>query len=124
MIVDSRPSPAAPSSRMSATLSPRSSCTWAASVGETWPERLALGAATGLPNALSRACAVGWEGTRIATDSSPARARSHTGQAASAGTIRVRGPGQKAAASRPGFLAEIAEGSGGGEVDDMRDQRG
>ena len=70
-IEDSRPIVVGPASRMQATLSPRSAATWAAVVGLTWPERLALGAATGRPNAASRACATGCAGTRIAIVSRP-----------------------------------------------------
>ena len=45
-------------------------------VGLTWPERLALGAASGPPKPSSSACATGCAGTRTATVSSPAVTRS------------------------------------------------
>ena len=64
-MVDSRPIAVGPASRMTATASPRSAATWAAVVGLTWPERLALGAASGRPKAASSAWATGWAGTRM-----------------------------------------------------------
>ena len=50
-------------------------------VGDTWPERLADGATTGLPNAARDRARTGWSGTRTAIVSSPAVASSATGQA-------------------------------------------
>ena len=60
--VDSSPIGAGPPSRIMATRSPKSASTCAAVVGLTWPERLALGAATGRPAARSSACATGCAG--------------------------------------------------------------
>ena len=98
-MVDSTPTSVGPPSRIISTRLPRSSATCDASVGLTRPERLAEGAAIGLPKAASNLCATGWAGARIATESSPARASAATGQVASAGTTSVSGPGQNAFAS-------------------------
>ena len=74
-----RPRPAPPSTIRSIRPA-RSLCTCAAVVGETWPDRFADGATTGPPKARRMSRATGWAGTRIATVSSPAVARSATAQ--------------------------------------------
>ena len=80
------------------------SCTWAAMVGETWPDRLADGATTGPPKALRISRATGWAGIRIATVSSPAVARSATAQpsvwAAPASAVPARTLRQAASPAR------------------------
>ena len=101
----------------------RSASTCAALVGETWPERLADGATTGPPNAASSARATGCAGTRTATLSSPASARSATRNPAAFGSTSVSGPGQNAAASRSAVGVETREPPRGGDIGDMRDQR-
>lgn len=59
-----------------------------------WPNRLALGAATGMAAAAMIAAATGWAGARTATVSSPTvTARGTPGWR---GSTRVRGPGQNA----------------------------
>ena len=78
----------------------RSSSTCAAVVGETWPERLADGATTGLPSARMMPRATAWSGTRTAMLSSPAVASSATGQpavsSAPASAVPARTPRQAA----------------------------
>ena len=56
------------------------------------PDRLAEGAATGLPNAAMMSRATGWTGARSATVWRPARARALTLQCAEADTTSVNGP--------------------------------
>ena len=103
-MVDSRPIGVGPASRMHAhRIAEIGGDVGGASVGLTWPERLALGAASGLPNAASSACATGCAGTRIATVSSPAVTRSAiagvrgaSGGPASAAPARTRSPSRAA----------------------------
>ncbi|MGY4486077.1 hypothetical protein ACVWWR_005268 [Bradyrhizobium sp. LM3.2] len=97
-MVDSTPTVTGPPSTIRSIRPARSLSTWAASVGETWPERLADGATTAPPKARRIACATGWAGMRIATVSRPAVARSATGQFSVFGTTSVSGPGQNASA--------------------------
>src|SRR5262249_10604634 len=98
-IVDSTPTVVGPPSSTRSMRSPRSASTCSAVVGDTWPDWLAEGATTGLPNAAISACAVRCAGTRTATVSSPAVARSATGQAGGFGSTSVSGPRPNAAAS-------------------------
>ena len=98
-MVDSMPTDVGPPSRIRSIRPRRSLSTCAAVVGETWPERLADGATTGLPSARRRPRATGWSGTRMAMLSSPAVARSATGQFGRLFSTSVSGPGQNAAAS-------------------------
>mmetsp|Transcript_28355 Transcript_28355/g.90347 ORF Transcript_28355/g.90347 Transcript_28355/m.90347 type:complete len:308 (+) Transcript_28355:141-1064(+) len=91
---------AAPSPSPESTITPlppRSATTCSARVGETWPKRLALGAATGRPAAAMSRRASGWAGTR--TPTKPVPAVTLDGMQGAALAIRVRGPGQKAPAS-------------------------
>ena len=67
-------------------------------VGLGRPDRLAEGAAKGTPAASITARAVGWEGQRTATVSSPPLVV--RGTRSDLGRIMVRGPGQNTAASR------------------------
>ena len=99
-MVDSTPTGVAPPSTMRSMRPPRSASTWSAVVGDTWPERLADGATTGLPKAARISRATVWSGTRTAMVSRPAVASSATGQLAALGRTSVSGPGQNAAASR------------------------
>eukprot|EP00965_Chrysotila_dentata_P029237 972114-Pleurochrysis_carterae.AAC.5 len=62
---------------------PRSDMTCCARVGETWPKRLAEGAATGMSAALSNACACSCAGQR--TPTAPLPAVTTDGRAATAG---------------------------------------
>ncbi len=94
--VDSRPTSLAPPSRIRGMRPSRSDSTCLAVVGLGLPERLALGAARGNPQAAIRARAAGWLGARRARESRPALTAA--GTPLLRGTIRVRGPGQKASA--------------------------
>eukprot|EP00962_Isochrysis_galbana_P052692 scaffold24174_cov127-Isochrysis_galbana.AAC.6 len=76
---------------------PRSLITCSGLVGETWPKRLALGAATGIPAAAMSCRARAWEGHR--TPTAPVPAESRVGKSAAMGATIVSGPGQKSAAS-------------------------
>ena len=69
------------------------------------------------------ASATGWAGTRTATVSSPAVARSATAQSADFGSTSVSGPGQNASASAVAGCVETGNPPGGGEIADMGDQR-
>ena len=86
-------------SRITRTLSPNSSRTCSARVGESRPYRLAEGAAMPPPKAVSSCWAIGCAGTRIAMVSWPPVITSCT--LAARGITMVSGPGQKASASRP-----------------------
>ena len=70
--VDSRPTSHAPPSMIIGTRPSMSASTCAAVVGLGLPERFALGAATGTPQAVMNACATGCDGNRTPTLSSPA----------------------------------------------------
>src|SRR5207344_3338368 len=94
--VDSSPSVHGPPSRIMAGRRPSSASTWAAVVGLTRPERLALGAAMGSLAALRRSRAVLLLGERSATVSRPALTRSAMAQPDLRGSTRDTGPGQKA----------------------------
>ena len=104
MIVDSRPIWQRPPSRIRSISGPKSRATCAAVTGLTRPERLADGAASGRPAAAITASATGCAGTRSATLCKPARAAAQTVALGASGTTRVRGPGQKASASRTALL--------------------
>src|SRR3989304_3787564 len=93
------------------TLPAMDEATWARVVGLTVPEGLALGAASGRLTSPRRASATSWFGTRSATVSSPAQARSDTALPGLFGRTRVSAPGQKARASfraRPSNTAASA----------------
>ena len=122
-MVDSTPTATGPPSTIRSIRPARSPCTWAAVVGDTWPDRLADGATTGPPKARRMASAAGWAGTRIATVSSPAVARSATAQSADLGSTSVSGPGQNAFGERGRLGVEPGDPHGGGEIADMGDQR-
>src|SRR5699024_1790557 len=62
--VDSTPIPVGPSSRSPAIFPFKSSHTWSAVVGLGLPDRFALGAASGIPQAFNNFDAVGWLGIR------------------------------------------------------------
>src|SRR5699024_9520692 len=70
--VDSTPTFAAPPSNIAAIFPSISSLTCVALVGLGFPDKLALGAATGRLAAISSARAAGWLGIRIPTVSNPA----------------------------------------------------
>ena len=98
-MVDSSPAQVGPSSSISGTAAPRLAATCSARVGLMPFERLALGAARGLPVACRSARIARWSGTRIATVGSPAVTSLAIGAPARSGRTSVSGPGQKAAAS-------------------------
>ncbi len=108
-MVDSTPTGQGPASITMSMRPRRSASTCAALVGETWPERLAEGATTGPLKAASKARATGCAGTRTATLSRPASARSATPQSGRFGSTSVSGPGQNAAAKRFGGGIEAPE---------------
>ena len=62
-------------------------------------------------------------GMRSAMVSSPAVARSATGQSAAFGSTSVSGPGQNSSASRSAPSSKLASRARGGDVGDMGDQR-
>ena len=68
-------------------------------------------------------CARGWDGTRRPTLSRPARARSQIVQPGAAGTTRVSGPGQNAAASSSAASSNKPCRGAASTNRDMRDQR-
>ena len=122
-MVDSTPTGQGPASITMSMRPRRSASTCAALVGETWPELLADGATTGPSKAASNACATGCAGTRTATLSRPASARSAT---AAVGPLRQH----QRQRSRPerggeffGVGIEAAEPPRGGDAADMGDQR-
>ncbi len=90
--VDSMPTVVGPPSRIRSTRSPRASRTCSAVVGESWPKRLALGAAMGTPASRIKARASGCAGMRIPTVARPAVTMS--GTCGRLGSTSVRGPGQ------------------------------
>ena len=75
------------------------------------------------PKARRMSRATGCAGTRIATVSSPAVARSATGQSSAFGSTSVSGPGQNASASASRGRVEPGDPPRGVEVADMGDQR-
>src|SRR5699024_2324559 len=87
--VDSTPTGQGPPSRIISIRPPSSSITWSALVGLTLPDRLALGAATGLPTAARRSRAERSAGTRTARLDMPAEHKSDARQAALLGRTRV-----------------------------------
>ena len=101
----------------------RSLCTWAAVVGETWPDRLADGATTGPPNARRISRATGCAGTRIATVSSPAVARSATAQSLRLRQHQRQRPRPERLGERHRRRIEAGDPRGGDEIADMGDQR-
>ena len=96
MTVDSRPRAVGPLSRIRSIWPSRSLKTWRAIVGEMPVDRLALGAATGLPARAISNLATFVSGTRTPTVSRPAVTTS--GIRADRGRTRVKGPGQHASA--------------------------
>ncbi len=98
-MVDSTPTAHAPPSRISGILSPSPCATCSAVVGLTVPEMLALGAATGRPNAASIFRASGWTGKRTPTVSSPALTKCEIGLSDVFFITIVSGPGQNFSAS-------------------------
>ena len=94
-IVDSTPTGVAPPSTMRSMRPRKSARTCAAVVGETWPERFADGATTGLPKAARIFCATSWFGTRTAMVSRPAVASSATGQPGAFGQNQRQRPRPK-----------------------------
>ena len=122
-MVDSTPTATGPPSTIRSIRPARSLCTWAAVVGETWPERLAEGATTGPPKARRMSRATGCAGIRIATVSRPAVARSATAQCSVFGSTSVSGPGQNASASARRGGVEAGDLPRGGDIADMGDQR-
>src|SRR6267142_2741730 len=86
-----------PPSMMRGILFPRDFWTCEALVGESWLERLALGAARGKPHSLMTAWMKGWLGQRTPTVGPPAVTRS--GISFDRGRTRVNGPGQNVRAS-------------------------
>ena len=75
------------------------------------------------PKARRISRATGWAGTRIATVSRPAVARSATGQSLALGSTSVSGPGQNASASRAACGSKPGDLPRGREIADMGDQR-
>ena len=112
-----------PPSRISATRSPSSSATCAASVGLTRPERLAEGAAIGRPVARSKACATAWAG-RPDRDRVEPGARQQR-QAAVVATSQHEGqrPRPESRGRPASTTVENGEGLGLGQRGDMDDQR-
>ena len=98
MMVDSTPTRQGPPSTTPSILPSMSSRTCAAVVQLGRPEVLALGAATGAPEAAIIARVTAWSGQRIPTVSSPPVVTSGTQSAF--GSIIVSGPGQKRPARR------------------------
>ena len=76
-----------------------------------------------LPKVLSKARATGCAGTRTATVSRPARARSATPQSGCFASTNVSGPGQNAAASFSAAGRENAHAPGGVDIRNVGDQR-
>ncbi len=107
---------------MRSSSAPRPWATWAAVVGLTAPEGLADGAAMGPPNASSRSWATGSAGTRSATVSSPAQARSETGESAARASTSVSGPGQNASAKSFGARVEHGQALRAGARANMHNQ--
>ncbi len=101
----------------------RSSITWEACVGLTWPERLAEGAAIGLPVFSRSRRAKGCAGTRSARLSSPARAKSQTLPCAANGTTSVSGAGPEGAGKLARRRVEASLLQGGVEIGKVSDQR-
>ena len=102
-MVDSTPTGQAPPSTTAAIRPerpPSGSSTCAAVVGLIRPERFAEGAASDPSKARSSAWATGCAGTRSPTLSRPAVTIPAIPASSRSGTTSVRGPGQKARASR------------------------
>ena len=122
-MVDSTPTVHGPPSITMSMRPRRSASTCAALVGETWPERLAEGATTGPPKAASSACASGCAGTRTATLSSPASARSATGQSSRFGSNERQRPRPERRRQLLGVGIEARQRVRGLAAGHMRDQR-
>ena len=78
--------------------SANSAATCSAPVGDSRPERFALGAEIGRPNASSSACATGCAGARTATLARPPTDSAQ--MSCRRGRMIASGPGQNASASR------------------------
>ena len=108
-MVDSTPTATAPPSTIRSIRPARSLCTWAAVVGETWPDRLAEGATTGPPNARRKSPAP--------PDAREPGSRSYRArrwrdrppsQSPVFGSTSVSGPGQNASASASAVASKRA----------------
>src|ERR1043166_8998113 len=96
--VDSIPTWDCPPSTINGTCPSRSFRTCSAFVGDTSLDRLALGAASGNPQARINCWAKGWDGQRIATVGPPAV--TIVGMASLRSRTNVSGPGQNALAAQ------------------------
>ena len=98
-----------------------------ARAGRWWARRGRSGWRRARPPAGRAGCrmprATGWLGTRTAMLSRPAVASSATGQAARLRSTSVSGPGQNAVGKALGRGIEHRQPPGGGEIEDMGDQR-
>ena len=77
----------------------KSAFTWAAVVGETWPDLLADSATMGLPNVRSRSCATPCFGQREPIGIEPRRGEIRYAAVGLLGKTSVSGPGQNACAN-------------------------
>ena len=121
--VDSTPTGVGPPSTMRSMRPRRSASTCAAVVGETWPERLADGATTGLPNAARMSCATAWRGTRTAMLSSPAVASSRDRASGSPGQHQRERPRPERPRQPHRVGVEARQRLRRGDVGDVGDQR-
>ena len=122
-MVDSTPTAHGPASITMSMRPRRSASTCAGVVGEMWPERLAEGATTGPPKASSNAWATGCAGTRTATLSSPASARSAIAAIRLLRQHQRQRPRPEDASEFFRHGIEAPEPARGGGIGDMRDQR-
>ena len=98
-IVDSIPCTQDPPSITAFIRPDKSAITWDVSVGLTFPERFAEGAATGPANALSRRMATGSDGTLTPSVGYPLDAWGESPESDWIGRTRVSGPGQNSDAN-------------------------
>ena len=123
-MVDSTPTRVGPPSMMRSMRPPRSASTCCAVVGETWPERFAEGATTGLAEGAQAARAPPDDRARAPRwcRAPPSQAR-RPGNQASCGSTSVSGPGQNASASRAAAASKRARRRAAARIRNMRDQR-
>ncbi len=120
-MVDSTPAvQGPPSSTGTRPSNPATTC--AAVVGDSRPERLAEGAASGRPAARISSSASGWSGMRMPTVSSPAVTISLRPAPGLRRSTSVSGPGQNCG-EPPGEGAELDQFLGHFEVGHVDDQR-
>ncbi len=122
-MVDSTPTATAPPSTIRSIRPARSLSTWAAVVGDTWPDRLADGATTGPPKArrMARATRVGGQANRHGIE--PGGGEIGHRAVSGFGQNQRQRPGPERLGQPHRRRIESRDAPGGGEIADMGDQR-